>query len=356
MSTRQAKPLALAFVAVCAVSATAATAAQAVTVEGPIIQVEREGLVSGATQEFTAADKTAFVLKSSSAKIKLECKAVKVKAGATLNGAELTSGAKGSETLELSSCEGGGEGESLKGCEPEGGKLTSTALVNTLGFSGSRTGALLVLFAPASGTTLATVKFTGASCVTKSATVSGNLIAAVYSGGSAVEVGKDEGEAVKQELRFATGERTISTEKEGTLTSVKGSLKVNEVAATLEGEATLELASAQPWGAFAQIDDFSGYTFGPTNVTLHLKANEVASFTLDNIGGEELEVASIKLVGSESPHYKLTSHCITAMGSLGHCEVEVESLVNDAGPVLVEGEVVLGGLFTTKFRPKSVAD
>jgi hypothetical protein len=356
MSIRQVKLLALALIVACAAGAIATAAAQAVVVEGPIVQVEREGLVSGATQEVTAAGKTAFVFKVSSVKIRVECKAVKVKSGATLVGAELTSGAKGKETLEFSECKGGGEGESLKECEPEGGKVTSAALADTLGFATeTRTGALLVLLTPESGTTLASLKFSGSGCALKTATVTGNLIAAVYSGGSAVEVGKNEVEAVKQELRLSASEKTIYTEKEGTLTLTKGSLKIDEAASTLEGQATLELTTAQPWGPFSQIDAFSGYTFGPPSVTFS-KVGETREFTLDDIGGEELELLHPKVVGGEASHYEITdTHLCAAktLVSLGHCELTIK-MISSGGSALLEGEVRFAGLFSRKFAAKAL--
>src|ERR1700734_4141009 len=108
MARRRIEPLVLTFAATVMVAACWATAAQAETTAGPSYMVEEEVQGSGYTQEVTAADKTPFVLKDKASKVKVECKGVKLKAGATLNGAEANSSGTSSETLELSQCAGGG--------------------------------------------------------------------------------------------------------------------------------------------------------------------------------------------------------------------------------------------------------
>jgi hypothetical protein len=365
MARRRIKPLVLAFTAAVMAAVCWATAAQAETTAGPSYVVEEEVQGSGYTQEVTAADKTPFVLTDKTSKVKVECKGVKLKAGATLNGAEPNSAGTSNETLELSQCTGGGKEESLTGCEPEGGKLTTAALVNTLGFSNSsRTGELLVLFAPASGTTLASVKFSGEKCVTTSTTLTGKLIAEANSGGKHVEVGTNEVEAAKGELVFAAGEKTIWTESGGSLSSVKASLNAFGTEANLEGLATLELASKQLWGPFTQIElRKRAYSFGPASVLFNEGFGEERLFLLHNRGTEALEVRSLKIGGGNASKYAITDiHTCTikTFTLLGACGVTIELLERFAGGATFEGLVLFGGGIGSgvhhEFRIKSLVN
>lgn len=347
MFNRRVRGLMAVLFVICVTCAAAASAAQAET-EGPYYLVEEELLGSGQAQEITATDKTAFVFTSKTAKVKVECKAVKVKSGAVLNGSEGKTSGGGSEILELSECKGGATEESLSGCEPEGGKVTSAALVDAVGYAtSSRTGAILVLFKPESGTKLATIKFTGTKCVTTSAVLTGNFIGEAYSGGSAIEVGSNEVEAVKGELRFGTAEKTIWTESGGSLTSVKSGLQIAEVSATLEGQEVLELASKQAWGPFSQIELHKrAYSFGPSSVLFMEVAGEEQSFTLDDRGSEDLELRNLKIGGGDASDYEITDVSLCALKTLvtlGHCEVSIKLLVANAGDATFEGEVLFGG-------------
>jgi hypothetical protein len=347
MSLRTIKQLALAFVAVFLAGAATATTAQATT-EGPAYTVEEEVLGGGTTKEVTATDAAAFTLRNKTEKIKVECRALKLKPGATLNGTEPGSSGTSNETLELSQCEGGAKEESLTGCEPEGGKLTSVALQNTLGFASStRTGPLLVLVAPEAGTTLATVKFTGGKCVSASATLSGKLIGAAYSGGAAVEAGNNEVESVKGELRFASAGKTIWLESSGSLSSVKSTLTAFETEATLEGQAGLELASKQLWAPFATTELHKrAFSFGPASVLFTEVEGQERLFTLHNRGTEDLELRNLKLVGSQASKYQINDKntcTIKTFVILGECGLTIKLLERHAGAALLEGEVLFGG-------------
>lgn len=61
-------------------------AVRAAETEGPLLLVENQLLGSGETQEVKGSAKTAFTFKSASVKAKVECKALKLKSGATVIG------------------------------------------------------------------------------------------------------------------------------------------------------------------------------------------------------------------------------------------------------------------------------
>lgn len=347
MSIRLIKPLALAFMAILAAGAIGATAAQAET-EGPSIVVEEEVQEGGATTEFKATDKAPFTLKNNATGIEVECEGVKLKAGSTLNGAEPKSAGSSSETLELSQCKGGAAGGSLIGCEPEEGKLTTKALTATFGYAEStQKGNILMLVAPETGTTLATVKFTGEKCATTSATLTGKLIGAVESGGKAIEAGKSEVEAAKNELDLGPGEKTIWIEKAGSLSSSKNTLSAFGSESTLEGQATFELASKQLWGPFVTTELYKRkFSFGPPSVLFTEVVGQERLFTLDDRGTEDLELRQVKLVGGEASKYQLNDKntcLIKTFIILGHCNLTIKLLVANAGAALLEGLVLFGG-------------
>jgi hypothetical protein len=172
-----------------------------------------------------------------------------VNSEANLDGSTGKNAGTGEEMFEFSGCKGGAKEESLSECEPEGGKITTGAAVDTLGYSNStRTGKLLMLIKPKSESTLASIKFTGAKCLATSTSVSGSLVGEDFNSSKAVEVGANEVEALKGELHLTESAKTIWTEKEGSLTSTKANLEVFSSKATLTGEATLELANGTSWG------------------------------------------------------------------------------------------------------------
>jgi hypothetical protein len=348
MSIRLIKPLVLGLIAALAAGAIGATAAQATESEGPALLLEEEVQGAGQTTEVTGADKTAFVLKNSIANIKVECTGLKLKAGSTLSGAEAKVAGAGHATLELSACKGGSTGGGLSGCEPEEGKLSTVALTATLGYSSeARTGDLLMLVAPETGTTLASVKFSGEKCASKSATLTGKLIAKVESEGKAIEAGKNEVEAVKNELAFAAGEQTIWIESAGSLSSSKSSLSAFGSEATLEGQATLELANKESWGWFVTTELYPrAYSFGPASVLFTETAGQERLFTIDDRGTEDLELRNVKVGGGEASKYQVNdknSCLIKTFIILGHCNLTIKLLVANAGAASLEGLVLFGG-------------
>jgi hypothetical protein len=347
MSMRLIKALLLALIAVLTVGAIGAAAAQATESEGPVWLLTEEVQGAGQTAEIKGADKTAFVLKNSTANIEVECTSVKLKVGSTLNGAEAKFAGSGRTTLEFSSCKGGATSGGLSGCEPEEGKLTTTALTATLGYANeARTGDILMLIEPETGTTLASVKFTGEKCASKSATLTGKLIGKLESEGKAIEAGKNEVEAVKNELAFP-GEQTIWIESAGAVSSTKSTLSAFGSEATLEGAATLELANKESWGSFVTTELYPrAYSFGPASVLFTETAGQERLFTLDDRGTEDLEIRNVKVGGGEASKYQINdknSCLIKTFIILGHCNLTIKLLVATAGAATLEGLVLFGG-------------
>jgi len=341
MRIGQIKPVALAFTAVLLFSATAATAARAST-EGPSWAVEAELQEAGETREVSATAKSPFILRSTAAKAKLECKAMRLKAGAVISGATSKSAGTSEQTMEFSKCDGFAKGEALEGCEPENGRIVTVPTVGTPGYSSlSRSGPVFIQLAAATGTTLATAKFTGEACIAASGTITGRLIGEVYTGGSPEEVGVNEVETVKQEIRFGTTTKTIWTESGGALTSVKSSLSILESAATLEGSATVELVSQLPFDDVIRRDFGDLYTFTPSQ--LHFTAaGQTKFFTIKNWGGTAVSLLKVKLVGGGASDYEIadTNGCTThSFGSLAKCELGIKMTVANAPPALLEAEV-----------------
>jgi hypothetical protein len=355
------KSVGLALMALLALGGGATSAADAAETEGPLILVKSEWLGSGESREVKANAKASFIFKSKTVKAKIECKALKLKPGGTVNGSSRKSGGMGKMVLELSECHGAAKEEALTGCEPEGGKITSVALADTVGYSTSlRTGAVLMEVAPESGTTLATVKFTGEKCIATTATISGALIGEIFESGKVVEVGVNEVESVSPEIKFGTTGKTISTESEGALTSVKSSLMLFGVESTLEGAAALELASALPWGP-VPIPELRGeaYAFTPRFLEYLKLTGEEQAFTVEDVGSSNLELRNLKIGGGEAAHWEITDKhfCrVKTIVTLGRCEVTVKLLEGSSGGAVFEGEVKFEGGTQFAFPARSLVN
>ncbi len=220
-------------------------------VGGPFVGVGGKRLEGGERREILATAKSAFVLKNATAQVKVECKALKLKSDALLNGSSGENASTSKEIIEYSQCKGGAKEEKLTECEPESGKITTNTLVSTLGFAnGLRTGPVLVIRKAEVGSTFASIKFTGALCFTATTVVTGSVIGGAYAGGVAVEEGKNETEKTGGEIRFVTPQKTIWTESSGKLTTIKGGLTSFGTASSLEGEEEITLASKAAWGVF----------------------------------------------------------------------------------------------------------
>ncbi len=356
----QTKPLALALMAMLLIGAGVAANAHA-TAEGPYYGIEGELLGSGETKEVTATVKSPFTFQTKPGQFRVECPLVKLKSGATLNGSSIKSAGTGHDTLEFSKCIGGAKEGLLTGCEPEGGKVTSTPLLDTVGFaSSSKTGQVLVLMAPEAGTTLASVKFTGASCFTPSAALIGKAVAEAYAGASPVEVGKNEVQTTKNVLKLGNIGKTIWTESGGSLTSTVGGATFLGASTSIEGEAALELVGAQAWGPIPLPEQVGGYyTFTPSFLNFNSGATTKLGFTIENRSGETLELKSLKISGTESSKYALTdTHfcAVKTITTLGHCEVTIELVKNTTGSALFEGSLLFGGVALKPFATKALVN
>jgi hypothetical protein len=240
----------VAALAVLALSAVVATAAQAAT-EGPYFKVAGTRLLSGKTKEvkLVAGHPVEFTVQA--LYMRIVCYGAKLKAGATIDGSTGANAGTSKETIEYSECQGGASYETGQ-CEPEGGKITTSPLVGTLGYSSStKTGPVLVKYHAETGSTFATIKFVGARCAMSSTPVTGTQVASVYAGRSPIEVGSNEVEAAKAEVWFSATEKTIWTESEKVLTSTRGGLVASGFAFSEEAETGLELAGGGNWGVFA---------------------------------------------------------------------------------------------------------
>jgi hypothetical protein len=354
----QIRALGLALAVALTISGIATTMARAES-EGPYIAVKNQVLGNGESREVTGTAKAPFTFKSKAAKVKVECKGLELAPGATVNGSSRETASGGKETIRFARCAGGETGEGLTGCEPEGGVLTTAPLIDTIGFANSaKTGPVLVLFEPETGSTLATVKLSGAKCVATSTTVTGHLVGEAFAAGSAVEVGKNEIQTVKPEIRFAPTEKTIWTESGGSLTSTKNTLTTFGASATFEGEAGLELASQQPFGPLPR-PMFLGdaYSLTPEFLNYQRKAGLTLAFTFEDLGSSNAELEHMKIGGSDAKEWELTdtNFCtVKTFVSLGHCELTIKLLNSTAGSALLEGEVHYEGGPTEALEVKAL--
>lgn len=270
------RTIGVALVAILAMSAVAATAAQAA--QGPFYRVcekvgagkgsfkdmgckealaggewENVRLVAGKTKTLESAAATNFVLKNGTAKVKIQCTTLKLKAGATINGSTGANAGTSTEVIEYSGCTGGGNLESLTTCKPVGGTVTTESVTNTLGYSSAaRTGPIEVLFKPAVGSTFAKIKFEGTDCFVTETTVTGTAVGLAEVAAGAVEVGKNEVFEETGFVNFTIAAKTIWTESAGALTETKAKLTAFGGTSTLEGKASLKLSTKEKWGVFTK--------------------------------------------------------------------------------------------------------
>jgi hypothetical protein len=186
---------------------------------------------------------------------KIKCTALSLPVGNEMKiiGSSGKNGGRSLEALEFSGCTQEGNGGKL--CKVTSGKITTTLVLNLLGYSNTaRTGPILVLFAPDNGTDFVTVGFTeeGEECKAKTALVEGNVVGRARANGTDVVVGTDELEAKHGEVNFDNVAHTILIENGGVLTQVNSKLQFAGNAAKLEGTALLLIDSggAANWGVF----------------------------------------------------------------------------------------------------------
>ena len=250
---RSMKSIGAALLAVFAMSAVVAVAAQAT--EGPFWKVNGARLAAGQVALILASAKKTFTLQNPVSKVKIECSAFNLSEHSTLNGSSGANAGTSKEVIEYSGCTGGAKEEGLN-CKPTGGKITTTLVTNTLGYSNdNKTNSLiLVLFKPSTGTTFTTITFEGTNCFAASTAVTGSTIGEARVNGAGITVGggtsKGEIEALSGEVKFTVGNKSILVENGGLLTNTKSGLTAFGTAASLEGEALIDLVNGNKWGIF----------------------------------------------------------------------------------------------------------
>jgi hypothetical protein len=176
---------------------------------------------------------TPYLIEVATSKIQVTCSIFTLKRGATIYGSTNAHPGTGKELMEYEGCQGGG-----KSCMPQSAKFSTTTLVSTLGYSSaSRSAPVLMLYQPALGSTIATIKFTGAECVASSTALAGTIVARVSPEGHS---------SVKITVGFAKSQPTIFTEEGGSLKTVKPLLVAFGSPATLTGETKFGLT--EPFG------------------------------------------------------------------------------------------------------------
>jgi hypothetical protein len=224
-----------------------AMAATAQAVEGPFYHVGGARLTSGSSKTVKAAAVgTGFVLENKASKINVKCKSLKFKAGALITGSNGANASGGKGVFEYTNCTVEKNGT----CEVENETVTTNLMIDTLGYKNiGRTGPLLVWFKPETGNVIATIKFTGVSCIVSSTAVVGSVIGTLFSGGAAIEVGKNNVETLKNEVRFSNATE-IWIETAGTLSPKTATLESFGGGSTLGGSLELTLEGGLLWGVF----------------------------------------------------------------------------------------------------------
>jgi hypothetical protein len=220
--------------------------------EGPFAKVNGKTLKAGETRLLLATAKEKFTLEAKAVGVSIACTGLTLpEAGQMqIQGLAVGRGVTSKETIEFTGCTQKGNGEP---CEIEGGKLKTTPLLNLLGYGNAgKTGKILVLFEPESGSNFSTVKFTGAGCKFTSTSVLGNVVGGAQVAGQPVLAGAGT-ETLHGEIKFPHVQ-LIFVERGSGLSHVKASLQAFGVAATLSGVALLlvdEGGVAVKWGVFS---------------------------------------------------------------------------------------------------------
>jgi hypothetical protein len=231
-------------------SAVVASAASAA--EGPFYKVARSRLAAGQSDGVTLTSNEGFLLRGASQAPEIRCSTYKANGGAGLLGSTGANDGSGHATLTFEGCEAvtwwAGP------CTIEGGTFTSVPLsVTTAYATNTRTGKLYLMFKPVSKQVLAVVHL-GGSCAGEKSTLEGAVAAEVFSGGKAVEAGKEPVEAANLELKFpgASG-RSVWTEAGGTMASQTTTVKAGGNAyGSITGSAKLGVTGGASWGVFTK--------------------------------------------------------------------------------------------------------
>jgi hypothetical protein len=245
------KLLGLALMAVFAFSAVASGAAQAQL--GPFFKVEDKTLKAGETRLLLATAKANFTLESVALGETITCTALSLQAGQDQIEGGLVG--KSKEVIHFTGCTVTGNGTQ---CAVENELIITVPVLNLLGYSNSnKTGLVLVLFEPAKGIVVATIKYV--NCIVASQSLTGTVGALAQANGKPVEVGVGT-ETVHGEVVFHKGAKTIWIENaSGTTVENKTKLELAGIAATLQGTMLLlvdlvlanEARDPVLWGIFS---------------------------------------------------------------------------------------------------------
>jgi hypothetical protein len=207
--------------------------------------VEGAKLEAGQTKEITSKAKTEFTLKGEQEILGVKVKSVTNCKKLKLNAADkpvLVGGEPGKsekEDIEFEECSATLGGSKCSSVTIESA-LANNELVTVVSPAGKR-GKLASLFTPASGKVFTKIKFTKCGLFgSQSAEVEGS---------STALVGSEKTEAVTGTLVYSETEEITEIEKLNG-TKEKTGLKFGGFAATINGEAEVELVSKEKWGAF----------------------------------------------------------------------------------------------------------
>jgi hypothetical protein len=242
----------MALLAVIAFSAVVASAASAE--EAPFWTVGGTRLEAGQTRFITAKEAKSFKL--SGAGVAVTCTATAVGSGAVILGSEPGEPGTNDETVTFSTCkvEGNpGKSEKVKGeCETVTEPITTKNLKSTLVLDSTKT-KLLVLFQPASGATLAELKFPK-GCKIESTLVTGSVLAeALNEKEEPITTSSTATQYKTGFLRFPAAQPVevwVVTAKTGKKLTVK-TLEAFGTVAELSGTALVSLTSGEEWSALA---------------------------------------------------------------------------------------------------------
>lgn len=229
--------LGLALVALFAFGAVAAYAAE------PEDIYKVEGSKLEGKEEITSKAKTEFILKGTGPlgiKSETKCKKLKLAAAEKPVIVGGQPGKSEKEKIEFEECTGTVGGSKCSSVSIESAS-TNNELVSIVAPSGKKE-KLATLFTPASGKVFTTIKLTKCG-------IFGSQEAKVE-GTSAALVSPEKIEAVTGTLVWNEKEEITEVKKHGSSSSEKVGLKFDGNAATINGEAEVELVSKKKWGAF----------------------------------------------------------------------------------------------------------
>ncbi len=330
-----------------------ATEAQA-SAEGPFFVPSSERAESEEKIEVSSKDSKVFVIKVGESKI--ECKSEAIKSG------EIVGSASGNSqsiegTIEFSSCSVAGNGEK---CEVEGGKITTANTTDTLAFANSsRTGKILAWLAPASGSLLATVHFSGSGCKIKSIEITGSVASEVLSSEKAIEVEKEPEEApTADEFIYPTTAITaVWIEKEGKLEEETVGLKASGKQGTVTGGNQMQQPGGGNVAAQAQRDNLVADVAGPLGLFFNNMLGDIQGYTYRNIGRENASLTAFVPEGAEAGNYKVNdpNGCTNkVLSTLQSCTIDVELTKVGSGNATIRWEVKFGAAASVRLRSRSL--